>query len=291
MKSKICQKGGTFMISYYELQQFVAFYYSGTLSAVAEQFHISQPTLTRNMQKIESLFGVPLFLRTKNHIALNESGLFAAKQAELLVHQTHEMFQRVRDFDKAQHTIAIGSCAPMPIQPLIHRISSVYPDITISSEIKGNHILLEKLEKDEYQLIILPTNPKNPSLFCQRIGEEHLMFCLPLSHPFAGRKNLRLADLNGNAILILNNLGFWSDIIKEKMPDSHLLVQRELYSFGELIKNSLLPCFSTDLTIKTFGIPENRVSIPITDAEVNVIYYLICKKENLKKFDVLFSQI
>ena len=61
------------MLDLYELQQLVAFGELGTLSKVAEEFHVSTPSVTRSMQHMEAAFGVPLFIRGKNKIALNEN--------------------------------------------------------------------------------------------------------------------------------------------------------------------------------------------------------------------------
>ena len=54
------------MIDLNELSQLVAFADLGTLSRVAEEFHISTPSITRSMQHLEQYFGVPLFTRGKN---------------------------------------------------------------------------------------------------------------------------------------------------------------------------------------------------------------------------------
>ena len=58
------------MIDLYELSQFAAFADLGTLSRVAEEFHISTPSVTRSMQHIEESFAVSLFTRGKNKIEL-----------------------------------------------------------------------------------------------------------------------------------------------------------------------------------------------------------------------------
>lgn len=47
------------MINLYELRQLVAFADLGTLSRVAEEFHISTPSVTRSMQHLEDDFGLP----------------------------------------------------------------------------------------------------------------------------------------------------------------------------------------------------------------------------------------
>ncbi|MCD8255589.1 MAG: LysR family transcriptional regulator, partial [Oscillospiraceae bacterium] len=62
------------MLNLYELEQLTAFARYGTLSKTAEELHISQPTLTRTMQHLETEFGVPLFVRGMNRRPLNEAG-------------------------------------------------------------------------------------------------------------------------------------------------------------------------------------------------------------------------
>ena len=51
------------MIEIYLLEQLVALAEYGTLSEATEHIHLTQPTLTRSMQKLETQIGVPLFER------------------------------------------------------------------------------------------------------------------------------------------------------------------------------------------------------------------------------------
>ena len=69
------------MLDLNELNQLAEFADLGTLSKVAEREHISTPSLTRSMKHLEEGFGVPLFDRSKNRIALNENGKLAASLA------------------------------------------------------------------------------------------------------------------------------------------------------------------------------------------------------------------
>lgn len=48
------------MIEIYLLEQLIALDDCGTLSEAAKKIHLTQPTLTRSMQKLETEIGVPL---------------------------------------------------------------------------------------------------------------------------------------------------------------------------------------------------------------------------------------
>jgi len=281
--------GGLQMINYFSLQQLVAFYETSTLSRASAQLHISQPTITRTMKKIEEEFRVPLFNRTKNSIKLNENGVLAAKLAEKIINQTDEMINTVRALDKSTRTISLGSCARVPISDLINRMAMFYPETSISSEVKGVSDLLDCLENNTYQMIILPFEPASSNLITKNIGEEHLKFCIPKSHHFANKKTLSFEEMDGQSMLFYQN-GFWEELIHEKMPNSHFLVQNERYSFHELIESSILPFFISEafLPAKSDNRLKDRVIIPISNPEVHVSYYLVCKKENKNRFSVLF---
>ena len=102
------------MLDLNELEQITAFADMGTLSLAAEKLHISQPTITRTMQHLEEIFGVSLFIRGKNKIMLNDTGIKAVEQARQLLLAADNALRTVRAFDKSLHTITISSCAPAP---------------------------------------------------------------------------------------------------------------------------------------------------------------------------------
>lgn len=286
------------MIDLKTIEQLVTFYHTGTLREASQKLHISQSTLTRGMQKLESEFGVPLFTRTGNSIALTETGKVAATDAALLLRQYTDMLRHVQDFDRKKHTISIGSCAPVPISELILRITRACPDTSISTEIKKIPQLLSGLEDNTYQCVILPYCPENDQLSCQYLCEEQLYFYLHRHHRFAGRKSLHVREMNGENMLLFQDIGFWHDLVTEKMPDSRFFIQSESYSFQELISNSTISVFTTDAYPDALPdalrpscgelehqaspghrIPgAKRVRVPIADPEFHAAYYAVYKK-------------
>ena len=57
------------MLDLYELEQFVAFAELGTLSRVAEKFHISTPSITRSMQHLEEVLVYHYFPAVKTGLS------------------------------------------------------------------------------------------------------------------------------------------------------------------------------------------------------------------------------
>lgn len=84
------------MIELYQLVQLLAVADCGTMSRAAEQLHLSQPALSRSMQKLEDTLQVTLFDRQKNKISLNKNGELAVEYARRVVDQAHDLVEQVR---------------------------------------------------------------------------------------------------------------------------------------------------------------------------------------------------
>ena len=260
----------------YQLEQLLAFAECGTLSGAAERLHLSQPALSRSMQRLEAELQVSLFDRQKNKIEFNENGRMAAEYARQVMEKCQDMISRIQAFDRSQRTILIGSCAPAPIWEIVPILTNLYAERTISSELRENDVLLQGLRDDVYQLIILPFSIEENGISCVKYGEEHLYFSLPPAHPLSGSAGLFMKDLNGETMLLRNHLGFWRELTDRKMPDTRFLEQEDV-AFEELVRSSALPSFATDVVLRRAGNPTNRVNIPILDEEANVTYYCLYK--------------
>lgn len=274
------------MFELVQLEQLLAIDKYETLSKASEVLLISQPALSRSMQRLEEDLQIPLFVRQKNKITFNDTGKLALEYAKRIVGNSYEMKERLQAFDKSRHTISIGSCAPAPMWNLTPKVSSLFPDMTIQSEMKTIAELEAGLKSKIYQIIITTSEINIPDIITRKYCEEKLYVSLPPAHPLAGHKSLSLSDLNGQSILILSKIGFWYDVCKSKMPDSLFLVQEELSALDELRKTSALPAFATNLTIKGHN-HEHRILIPLTDSEVNVTFYVHYNKSYEKQLSLI----
>ena len=270
------------MLELYDLEKLVAFRREGTLVAASEKLLISQPALSRSMRKLEDEMGVELFTRSKNRVELNENGLLAADLAEKLLGEADSLVSRVRQLDRSRHTVSIGSVAPEPLWELAAAIGSAYPGMTVSSGLAEADALLAGVQDETYSFVVLTFAPQLPGVEVLPFGSEKLCFLLPMNHPLAGEAELRLADLNGETMLLRPNLGFWTRTL-ESLPDTRFLVQQEDYAFGELIRASSLPAFTTDRVQRRYGATEGRVAVPISDAGTSVDYFVAYRSADKKR--------
>jgi DNA-binding transcriptional LysR family regulator len=284
-------EGDEIMIEIRLLEQLAAFAEYGTLSEAAERLHTSQPTLTRSMKQLEDELGVPLFIRGKNHLALNETGLRAAEYAKHVLVADRDFEAKVRAYDRSLHTISIGFCAPVPQTVLTPMINNVFDGMTISADMSDDALFEDKLRQGIYQLAVLHYKPESPDLFCKKIGSEQLYISLPSGNPLAFYPEVHLKDINGLSILLLSRIGFWSNVHRDKTPDSKYLLQIDESAFMELAENSEYPIFSSSYFIRAGQTMSGRINVRIADPECRTYYYLVCLSSEQKKYKPLFELV
>lgn len=271
------------MVELFLLQHLVAFAQSGSLSRAAKELGLSQPALSRSMKRLEQEFGIPLFARSKSKIALNEAGKLAAQYARQLLKLEEEMLEQTRLFERSQRTLSLGSCAVLPFNRLLPLLQEQFGGMTIACEIAEADKLVAGLKGGAYHLAILPGRPDDGQLYCRHYLDEHLMITLPSSHPLASRREVSFQDLYGVPILAHSGSGIWLEICRQNLPATNLLIQRGMDSLHELVAFSGLPVFNSDLAVS------DRVTIPITDRQASVSYFLCCLQGEEERYSALFS--
>ena len=273
-----------------QLRQISAIEKYGTLSAAAKVLNISQPALSRSVQRVEEDLCVALFDRNKNHIELNANGRLFLTYAHRILETESEMIRSVRDLDRSSRTISVGTYAPAPLWYLLPVLSGLFPEMAVSTELGMTDDIIAGFNNNTFQLAVIPYEIKNETVACCHLIDEQLFFSLPKNHPLAGRKSLHLSDLDGENVLLFSGIGFWYNMHKEKMPHAHFLMQNERTAFNEIARSSTLPCFASDLSLSYDNDSTDRAIIPILDPESHAHFYCICRKNDYGMFRELFSR-
>lgn len=279
------------MIETYLWKQLVALAKYGTLSEVANRLNLSQSALSRSMQKLEQHIGVELFVRKKNSIALNDNGILAAQFAEKILALADDALEKIREFDRKNRTIFIGSCAPVPLHEIIFLLTQDFPDVSIHSELKDDQYLISGLQNDLFNLAILHERPNDENFFSLKCGGEKLFLAVPHEHHLATKDGIFLEELNGEKVLLYSKIGFWYHLCLQKAPNAKFLMQSERDVFKELVEVSPFLSFTTDVLIKTGHAQKNCIYKPILNTEANVIYYCVCKSNQKNRFKNLFTKL
>lgn len=269
------------MLETNQLSQLITVADTKTLSKAAEILHISQPALTRSIQKLESELNVTLFDRQKNKITLNKTGELAVSHARRILADVEQMTQSIQAFERSLHTISIGSCAPAPIVELLYYLTEKFATMTFSSETVNPDSLVLGLKNNTYQIIITNSPVKDSEICCREFCREQLFLTIPPAHPLAAKKDGIFADeLAGETMLLFKEIGIWESFIKTKMSQTDFIIQDRDDAFNALIRASALPAFATNLTLKRNDRRQNRIIIPFLDDEAKMTFYCSTLNKN-----------
>ena len=111
------------MIELEQLRQLVAIADFHTISAAADALHLSQPALTRSMQRLEHELEVELFHRRRNRLGLNQTGETAVGFARILLKDADTYVDQIRAYASRLSTISIGSSPFLYVPSLLSTVT------------------------------------------------------------------------------------------------------------------------------------------------------------------------
>ncbi len=272
------------MIDFYLFEYFLAFIEEGSTLKVSEKLHISQPSVTRALQKLEDELNLPLFDRKPNKITLNENGKVLCEYIKDAVSIEKRIREKAEELRKKAITIRIFMTAPGPTFKYadffyLHKESN-----PSTVEIKKDEDCLKGVISGFCDLAFI--NKKIPvpdEIHMEKVFDEELYVSLPKKHFLSRRTDgVAFKELDGQSFLIAKDLGIWDEVVGIHLKNSKLFRQDQ-NSLQEIICSSSIPSFATNITIKYRKDP-TRVYIPILDEDAVKTFYAVVKKE---KIDIL----
>ncbi|WP_412989862.1 LysR family transcriptional regulator [Pediococcus siamensis] len=264
------------MIETYLLEELQIFAQKKTLAKTAAALNVTQPTVTRGMQKLEDEFGVQLFNRQPNRITLTETGELAAKEAGNLISAMQTMTENVRNFEQSHQRIKIGSILPGPLILLRYLHSQLKSQVEVHDQELLQNKVPDFLTTHAYTLMISDQNIQTKKIASQYIGTEKLSVNLDQFMYHANQSEVSFAELKDLSFIVLSAIGPWRTIIQNEIPDAKFLYQAQRDAFTEITKYSDFPYFSSNLSkydpqfIQQTQEPDNRVPIQLSDPSAHM---------------------
>ncbi len=269
----------------------ITFKKCGTLSKTADALNISQPSLSRSMQKLEEEMDVPIFIHGKNFLKLNENGELLASEAKKLLENQQKVIERIRQLDASNKNIHIGYSAPGPrivYEPILHK---QFSNSNISWFMNQNESeLIQDLKEHKFDFIFIENQEIDSSLYSKICLKESLKICVTSTNHLSTKKQVSIQEIDGETFLQISSIGIWSQFVETKLPHSQIIQQMNKEDLTTLINNSLFSCFVTNITnMDTIRKYTNRIIIPISDdcATKNFIFVTT----NTKRFMKLIQTI
>ncbi|GAA1140340.1 LysR family transcriptional regulator [Nesterenkonia lutea] len=184
------------------LQYFLAVVEAGTVSAAAQQLHLTQPSLSRQIRQLETQLGLTLFHRRNGRLRLTSGGReFHAAASDLIRHH-RETAQLASQLAKGEiSTVSLAAPATTLTDILAPFVATFEPEDPVPSvaEIAIDADIIPELS--EFDLVLSPGRPSETARSLH-LATLPVWAYVPRTHAWADREAVTLTEL-GQETLIL----------------------------------------------------------------------------------------
>jgi LysR family transcriptional regulator, hydrogen peroxide-inducible genes activator len=193
----------------HQLRYFCAVAESGSFSRAAEQSHVSQPSLSQQIMKLEDELGARLFDRLGRSVRLTETGrTFLPRARGVLRELEAAKGDVVEHKDSVGGSVTIGvipTVAPYFLPSYLTSFSRKFPQARVTVVEDITPVLLERVRAGTIDVAILALPIRGHEFGVTPLLTERLFAALPAKHKLAGRRSLSLKDLRAEPFLLLRD--------------------------------------------------------------------------------------
>ncbi|MFG1811091.1 LysR family transcriptional regulator [Streptomyces sp. NPDC049040] len=184
-----------------KLRYFVAVADRLHFGRAAEDLHIAQPALSRQIRALEQDLGAPLFTRDRHGVTLTDAGRQLLDDAGPLLASAQAVRRRVTAAARGGRRLVVGFRAGIPVIPAAREFGGRHPDVVVD---------VQRMEWDDQVPMLLDGRVDvgfvrlpvdETGLRLTPLYTEPLMVALPADHPLAGKEEVTEADLAGEPLI------------------------------------------------------------------------------------------
>ena len=205
-----------------EMRYIVALARERHFGKAAEACHVSQPTLSVALKKVEGQIGAALFERTATDVRITSLGERIVEQARRVLAEAvklEEIAEATGDPMSGQLRVGIiYTIAPYLLPQLIPALSRQAPNMPLflKEDFTGN--LIPALKSGELDVIVIALPFAEPGLVAQPVYDEAFRVVVPAAHPWSARDAVGADELDGQNLLLLGHGNCFRDQVLESCP-------------------------------------------------------------------------
>lgn len=230
-------------VSLRQLRTFEAVARLKSFSRAAEELHVTQPTVSKQIRLLHEEVGLPLLEQIGKKVFLTEAGeQLYATCADWL--ETWGRFEQtiadLKGIKQGRLRVAAVTTTKYFMPRLLGPFCAQYPGIDIALEVVNRDRLLERLARNQDDLYVMGVPPDGLDIEREPFMENPLVVLAPASHPLARRKRIPFADL-ANEPFIVRERGSGTRLTVERVFQERnvpLKIKMELGS-NEAIKQAV----------------------------------------------------
>lgn len=177
------------------------------ITLAAKRLHMSQPSISLQIQNLENFFGARFFERSNKGVYLTEAGKtfyqYVCKVLELISEAQHELNNMSPEKKGSIHIGATFTIGEYLLPRILAYLYGIRPDIAFKVKIANTEIIYhDVLEKQVDIGLIEGPVPPHKELVVENFWEDELVVVVPCGHLWAGRNYVSLAELCSEKMIV-----------------------------------------------------------------------------------------
>jgi LysR family transcriptional regulator, hydrogen peroxide-inducible genes activator len=190
-----------------DLEYLVALAETRHFGRAAERCHVSQPTLSAQLKKLEDSLGVALVERRPRKVALTTAGEAVVERARRMLRDADDIrtLARARQ-DPLAGQLKIGfipTLGPYLLPRIAPRITKALPKLQLMLHEYQTAPLVDRVVAGDLDLAILALPAETRGLFTRSLFAEAFLVAMPKHHRLTTKKRVKSSDLAGEKLLLL----------------------------------------------------------------------------------------
>lgn len=264
----------------HEIRYFLAASRTLNFHRAAETANVTQPALTRAIQKLEAELGGLLFHRERNHVQLTDFGCLMRTHLEEVLKRSQIAKETARAFLKLDSApLALGvmcTIGPMRFVGFLNAFHGKHPGVGVTVVEGVPSRLTELLLEGKLNVALMAQPmPFDERLRCEPIYTEPFGLAFPAGHPFEKRNSLHLSDVEGEPYLDRINCEY-GDYIDALCAERGIRIssayrsEREDWIFA-MVAAGMGVCFAPEFSATLPGVHHRPVADPEVAREVSLV--------------------
>jgi LysR family hydrogen peroxide-inducible transcriptional activator len=190
-----------------DLQYLVALAETRHFGHAALRCHVSQPTLSAQLRKLEEFLGVSLIERRPRRVGLTPAGEAVVERARRMLRDAEDIRALARaSQDPLGGQLKLGlipTLGPYLLPRIAPRIQKALPKLQLMLHEYQTAPLVDRVVAGDLDVAILALPADTKGLVTRSLFAEAFMIAMPENHRLAARKRLKIGDLAGEKLLLL----------------------------------------------------------------------------------------
>ena len=192
-----------------DLEYLVALAEFNHFQRAAEACHVSQPTLSGQVRKLEDELGLKLLERTTRKVSFTKNGLMLVDQTRAVLRELKILKNMAAMKQNAMptslHIGIIPTIAPYLFPHLSLAIGRKFPKLQLYLHEAKTHQLIDLLEKGKIECAIMSRVRETESFVAPLLFEEPMRLAVSKDNPLANRDVIPMSELKGQKLLMLDD--------------------------------------------------------------------------------------